>query len=114
MTAYQRGDDQAFAELVARHEKPLWNFLRRFVGEDATAEDLLQETFMRVVKSREHWKPDAKFTTWLYTIARNLCIDHSRRRALRRTVSLDGKRQGAARDSDPDGRLHDALPGHEP
>ena len=107
MAAYQRGDASAFAELVERHEKPLWNFLRRFVNDAAAAEDLLQETFMRVVKHREHYRPDTKFSTWLYTIARNLCIDHSRRARHRRALSLDGK--GPARDSDPDRRLHDAL-----
>ena len=112
MQAYQRGDVAAFGELVARHEKPLWNFLRRLVNDSATAEDLLQETFMRVVKNAERWQPDAKFSTWLYTIARNLCIDHARGAVHRRAVSLDAERP--ARDSDPDRRLHDALPGNEP
>jgi RNA polymerase sigma-70 factor (ECF subfamily) len=115
MTAYQRGDVAAFEELVARHERPLWNFLRRLVNDSATAEDLLQETFMRVVKNAGRWTPAAKFTTWLYTIARNLCVDHARRAVHRRAVSLDGKSNGSPeRDSDPDRRLHDALAGHEP
>jgi RNA polymerase sigma-70 factor (ECF subfamily) len=112
MTAYQSGEIAAFAELVARHEKPLWNFLRRFVHDAATAEDLLQETFMRVVKNTASWRAEAKFSTWLYTIARNLCIDHARGLEHRRTRSLDAKTR--ARDSDPDRRLHDALPGNEP
>src|SRR5262245_33889399 len=98
MTAYQRGELAAFSELVARHEKPLWNFLRRLVNDPATAEDLLQETFMRVVKSAGSWKPEAKFSTWLFTIARNLCVDHARRAQHRRALSLDGPRAGA-RDS---------------
>jgi RNA polymerase sigma-70 factor (ECF subfamily) len=116
MTAYQRGEVAAFEELVARHEKPLWNFLRRLVNDSATAEDLLQETFMRVVKNAGRWTPDAKFSTWLYTIARNLCIDHARRATHRRAISLDskGNRKGPDRDSDPDRRLHDALAGQEP
>ena len=115
MTAYQRGEVAAFEELVARHEKPLWNFLRRLVSDSATAEDLLQETFMRVVKSASRWTPDAKFSTWLYTIARNLCVDHARRATHRRALSLDGKSNGrpSARDSEPDAHLHDALPGDE-
>jgi RNA polymerase sigma-70 factor (ECF subfamily) len=115
MTAYQRGDVAAFAELVARHEKPLWNFLRRLVRDEASAEDLLQETFMRVVKNNAHWQPSAKFSTWLYTIARNLCVDHARRATHRRAVSLDGG-QGTAsgRDSDPDRQLHEALAGRDP
>jgi len=95
MAAYQRGDLQAFALLVERHERPLWNFLRRFVNDVALAEDLLQETFMRVVKSAASWKAQAKFSTWLYTIARNLCIDQQRRNALRSTSSLDAAARAA-------------------
>jgi len=98
MAAYQKGDLQAFELLVERHERPLWNFLRRFVNDPALAEDLLQETFMRVVKSAASWKAQAKFSTWLYTIARNLCIDQQRRNALRSTTSLDA----AARAADAD------------
>jgi RNA polymerase sigma-70 factor, ECF subfamily len=89
MARYQKGDVAAFAELVARHEKRLWNFIRRFVADGATAEDLLQEVFMRVVKSAAEWQPSAKFSTWLLTIARNLCTDNARRGAVRRAESLD-------------------------
>jgi RNA polymerase sigma-70 factor (ECF subfamily) len=81
---------QAFSELVARHERALWNFVRRFVGDGASAEDLLQEVFLRVVRSAGEWQPTAKFSTWIYTIARNLCTDHARRMCLRRASSLDG------------------------
>lgn len=90
MAAYQKGDVQAFAELVARHEKRLWNFLRRFVTEPSTAEDVLQEVFLRVVRNAADWQPTAKFSTWLYTIARNLCTDQARRAEHRRAESLDG------------------------
>ena len=89
MIAYQLGDVDAFAELVARHEKPLWNFLRRLVRDPATAEDLLQESFMRVVKHGAAWQPNARFSTWLYAIARNLCVDHARKSVHRRALSLD-------------------------
>jgi RNA polymerase sigma-70 factor, ECF subfamily len=90
MAAYQDGNVQAFSELVARHERALWNFVRRFVGDGASAEDLLQEVFLRVVRSSGEWQPTAKFSTWIYTIARNLCTDHARRMSLRRASSLDG------------------------
>jgi RNA polymerase sigma-70 factor (ECF subfamily) len=110
MAAYQQGDVAAFAELVARHEKPLWNFLRRFVRDATTAEDLLQETFMRVVKGAAEWKASSKFSTWLYTIGRNLCVDHARRATHRKAVSLDG--QGGADDDAP--RLHEQLSGADP
>jgi RNA polymerase sigma-70 factor (ECF subfamily) len=97
MAAYQKGDLGAFAELVARHERRLWNFLRRFVRNPATAEDLLQEVFLRVIKAAPEWQPTAKVTTWLYTIARNLCTDHARRAVSRDAVSLDGS--GRSEDS---------------
>ncbi len=97
MAAYQKGDVAAFAELVARHEKRLWNFVRRFVADSATAEDLLQEVFLRIVRSAAEWQASAKFSTWLYTIARNLCTDNARRGAFRRAESLD-QTPGPSRD----------------
>jgi RNA polymerase sigma-70 factor (ECF subfamily) len=89
MARYQKGEVAAFAELVSRHEKRLWNFVRRFVADSATAEDLLQEVFLRVVRSAGEWQPSAKFSTWLLTIARNLCTDNARRAAFRRADSLN-------------------------
>jgi RNA polymerase sigma-70 factor (ECF subfamily) len=97
MARYQQGDVAAFAELVLRHEKRLWNFVRRFVADSATAEDLLQEIFLRVVRNAAEWHPSAKFTTWLYTIARNLCTDNARRGVFRKADSLD-QTPGASRD----------------
>jgi RNA polymerase sigma-70 factor (ECF subfamily) len=101
MARYQKGDVAAFAELVARHERRLWNFIRRFVSDAATAEDLLQEVFMRVVKSAAEWQPSAKLSTWLLTIARNLCTDNARRGAVRRAESLDQTPGVAGDDSGP-------------
>jgi len=89
MARYQKGDVRSFELLLARHRKPVYNFIYRFVGERAQAEDLLQETFLRVIKGSTSYQRDAKFTTWLYTIARNQCVDLSRRMKLRRTASLD-------------------------
>ena len=108
MAAYQQGDLSAFAELVTRHEGPLWRFLRRLVRDESTAEDLLQETFLRVVHNGQSWQPSAKFSTWLYTIARNLCIDHARKQQHRDTLSLDGR---ASADSDAPARLYEQLSG---
>jgi RNA polymerase sigma-70 factor (ECF subfamily) len=101
MARYQKGDVTAFAELVSRHEKRLWNFVRRFVADAATAEDLLQEVFLRVVRSAREWQPSAKFSTWLYTIARNLCTDQARRGKLRQADSLDQTTGGSRDDSGP-------------
>ena len=95
MAAFRNGDASAFSTLVARHEKPLWNFLRRFVRDDAAAEDLMQEAMLRVLRANTEWQPTAKFSTWLYTIARNLCVDHARRMVHRNASSLDAAPSGA-------------------
>ena len=89
MTAYGRGDVAAFDVLLKRHQRPIYNFLLRHVGNPAAAEDLVQEVFMRVIKGAAGYKQQAKFTTWLYTIARNLCVDFARRSKHRRAASLD-------------------------
>jgi RNA polymerase sigma-70 factor, ECF subfamily len=111
MAAYRDGNVQAFSELVARHERALWNFVRRFVGDGASAEDLLQEVFLRVVRSADQWQPTAKFSTWIYTIARNLCTDHARRMSLRRAASLDGPAQGDGQADGSGPRRIDGLAG---
>jgi RNA polymerase sigma-70 factor (ECF subfamily) len=77
------------------------------VRDSATAEDLLQETFMRVVHRAADWQASAKFSTWLYTIARNLCIDHARKSVHRRALSLDGAAR--ATDSDAPSGLHGVI-----
>ena len=65
MVSYQQGEVRAFEILLGRHRKPVFNYILRFIGERETAEDLLQETFMRVIKGAEAYKRQAKFTTWL-------------------------------------------------
>jgi len=89
MLRYRDGDVRAFELLVTRHRKPLFNFILRFVRDTAQAEDVTQETFLRLVKGADAYERQAKFTTWLYTIARNLCVDASRRGKHRKVASLD-------------------------
>jgi RNA polymerase sigma-70 factor, ECF subfamily len=89
MEAYQQGDTRAFDRLLKKHRRPVFNFLRRQVGNEAMAEDLMQEVFLRIIKGAPSYKRQAKFTTWLYTIARNLCVDHTRRAKHRKVSSLD-------------------------
>jgi len=96
MVAYQNGDVRAFELLLTRHRKPVFNFILRYVGLRETAEDLLQETFLRVIKGAEAYQRQAKFTTWLYTIARNLCVDQSRRAKHRKAQSLDAPMNNSA------------------
>jgi RNA polymerase sigma-70 factor (ECF subfamily) len=82
------GDKHAFEALVYRHQRPVLNFIFRFLGDRAEAEDLTQEVFLRVWKSAKTYKPDAKFTTWLYRIAINLCINRQRALRIRRWFSV--------------------------
>ena len=89
MLRYRDGDVRAFELLVTRHRKPLYNFILRFVRDSAQAEDVTQETFLRLIKGADAYERQAKFTTWLYTIARNLCVDASRRAKHRKAASLD-------------------------
>jgi RNA polymerase sigma-70 factor, ECF subfamily len=94
MEAFRDGDARAFEQLVARHQRGVYNFLLRSVGVRARTEELLQEVFLRVVRSKQRYERTAKFTTWLYAIARNLCVDESRRARFRDHASLDAERRG--------------------
>jgi len=89
LAAFQQGDASAFERLLRRHRGPLFTFLLRMLGDRERAEDLAQETFLRVVKGAAGWTERAKFKAWLYSIARNLCFDQSRRDKFRKTDSLD-------------------------
>ncbi|HEX3771622.1 MAG TPA: RNA polymerase sigma factor [Polyangiaceae bacterium] len=99
MARFQSGDRSAFNALVRRHQTPLYNFAARLLRNQGAAEEVVQDAFVRVVLNAAEFRHAAKFTTWLYTIARNLCIDASRKRALRNHPSLDESR----RDDDGDG-----------
>jgi len=101
MVRFQRGDRVAFTRLVRRHQTPLFNFALRQLGVHAVAEEVVQEAFVRVVQNATEFKHEARLTTWVYTILRNLCIDQLRRRALRRHPSLDAPR--AAHSDEEDG-----------
>lgn len=95
LVRYQSGDAKAFEHLLRRHRRAVYHFILRSVGSQETAEDLLQEVFLRVVTASREFKGDSKFTTWLFTIARNLCIDTSRKMAFRRHASLDAPGRGS-------------------
>jgi RNA polymerase sigma-70 factor (ECF subfamily) len=107
LAAYQQGDPRSFEDLLLRHRAPLFTFLLRMLGNRERAEDLAQETFLRIVKGAQAWEHRARFQTWLFTIARNLCVDQSRRDRFRRADSLDAERPG---DEPP---MVDSVPGQE-
>src|SRR5437867_12262451 len=90
LAEFQQGDAGAFERLLRRHRRPLYTFFVRMLGDRARAEDLAQETFLRIVKGSAQWEHRARFQTWLYTIARNLCVAASRRDRFRRSQSPDG------------------------
>ncbi len=108
MVAYQKGDEEAFRSLYERHTRALVNFFYKMCYDRATAEDLTQETFFRIIRYRASYRPESTFTTFLYTVARNLWIDqHRSRKAAPKTVSADarGPEEGAS--------LGDSLPAAE-
>jgi RNA polymerase sigma-70 factor (ECF subfamily) len=92
MLRVKAGDESAFDYLVQKYRRPMLGFMYRMAHNSAVAEDLAQEVFLRVYRSRENYEASAKFTTWLYRIASNLAVNHARDTRHERpenTVSLD-------------------------
>jgi RNA polymerase sigma-70 factor, ECF subfamily len=92
MLRVKAGDESAFDYLVQKYRRPLVSFMYRMARNAAAAEDLAQEVFLRVYRSRQTYEASAKFTTWLYRIATNLAVNHARDTRHERpevTVSLD-------------------------
>jgi len=85
----KQGHEAAFRELVRRYERPVFSLLYRMVRDRALAEDLAQETFIKVLNGIKSYKPEFKFSSWIFKIANNAAIDHIRRRSID-TLSLDG------------------------
>jgi len=98
MLAYGRGDAGAFETLYKRHRGPVYRFVLRAIKNRSTAEELFQEVWIRVIEARSRYAPQARFTTWLYTIAHNLLVDHWRKKGLS-LVQLDDEPTVAAPDN---------------
>lgn len=102
---FQLGDLQAYDILVHRYKDQLLNFVYRFVGNRTDAEDIVQETFLRVYKNKHMYKEIAKFSTWVYTIAGNLAKTELRRRKRHKIFSVSNfvneERDYDIPDSDP-------------
>jgi len=90
MLAYREGDAGAFDELYRRHKGGLFRFVLRSVRERSVAEELYQEIWMRAIEARGRYEVQAKFSTWLYTIAHHRLVDHWRKRGLT-LVALDAE-----------------------
>ena len=93
MLALRAGDASAFDALFRRWSGPLLRYLERMVRDTAVAEELVQEAFIRVHQARDRYRPEARFSTWLYRIATNLALNELRRprqRAVHRSADEDG------------------------
>lgn len=105
--AFQRGSSEAFDIIVTRYKHPLTNFVYRFLGDYDDCDDVVQETFVRVFRNKHSYKPQAKFSTWIYTIAGNLAKSRLRQRERQKLLSLSTlwKREEDFREADiPDNR----------
>ncbi len=105
---FVKGTVDAFEVLVLRHKRQVYNFIYKMVGKPESADDLFQETFLRVLKNAHTYRPRAKFTTWALQIARNVTLDYFKRENLRQHVSLDANVPG---DEKP---LRNLIAGDEP
>src|SRR6266850_2943555 len=94
MLRVKQGDTAAFTQLVEKYKQPVMNLVYRTLRDAAEAEDLAQNVFVQVYKSAYRYKSTAKFTTWLFTIARNLCLNEIRRRSRHPAESLDAAHPG--------------------
>lgn len=83
------GREAAYRELIRRYQRPVFSLIYRMVRDRELAEDLTQETFIKVINAIESYRPEYKFSSWIFKIANNAAIDQLRRRAIN-TLSLDG------------------------
>src|SRR5437762_14026584 len=89
MLLVKQGDRDAFEALVEKYKQPVMNLAYRTLSDATEAEDLAQHVFLQVFKSAHRYQVSAKFSTWIFTIARNLCLNEIRRRSRHPTESLD-------------------------
>ena len=103
MVAYVRGEVAAFEKLYGRYEQAVYSFCLRLLGDYDTAADAFQETFVRIVDNSASYVPNDRFTGWLFTIARRVCVDELRRRDREKRSPLNDER------ADDDGDQADVL-----
>jgi RNA polymerase sigma-70 factor, ECF subfamily len=96
MIRFQAGERSVFAVLVKRYQGPLYNFALRHLRNPSSAEEVVQDAFVRLVQNAADFKHEARFSTWMFTIVRNLCIDQIRKASLRRHPSLEERKRTGA------------------
>jgi RNA polymerase sigma-70 factor (ECF subfamily) len=96
MLRVQQGDLAAFETIVERYRQSIFNFIERTIHDAAETEDLAQQVFFQAWKAAGRYRVESRFSTWLFTIARNLCLNELRRRGRHRTDSLDATDEGGA------------------
>jgi RNA polymerase sigma-70 factor (ECF subfamily) len=105
MPRIAEGDESAFQILVERHQTPVLNLIYRFIGDSTKSQDLAQEVFLRVWQGAKSYEAKAKFTTWLYRIAANICLNElkaSRRKQWLRFFHVDREEQGSGEEDFPE------------
>lgn len=111
MVRIGEGDHQAFRELVERHQNAVIGTVAKMLGNASEAEDIAQQVFLRIWRHAKRYRPDAKFTTYLYTITRNLVFNETRRKSRKKEVSSDEREENsnqliaASPDRQPDAEL---------
>src|SRR6266850_1972861 len=109
MLAYRDGDTGAFDTLYTRHRARLYRFVLRSVKSRAVGEELFQEIWIRVIEARARYTPQARFTTWLYTIAHNHLVDHWRKRGLTLVSLEDDDTPGSSPDPADHAQARESL-----
>jgi RNA polymerase sigma-70 factor, ECF subfamily len=107
MLRAKSGDDGAFSELMRRHYKGVVNYIYRYTNLKENSEDLAQEVFLRIYRSRKHYRPEAKFSTWLYKIATNVSLTHVKKK--NNNLSLDEISDSAGEIGDDELEIADDL-----
>lgn len=96
MQLYADGDVEAFDELVHRHKNAVYAYIFGFTRHSDSVDDLFQNVFIRIIQNRHRYRPKAKFTTWLYTITRSVCIDEMRKNKRAEIIPLFPDGDGSA------------------
>ena len=114
LVAFARsGSEKAYRELLGRYQRPVFSLVYRMVRDRELAEDLAQETFVKVFNHLDSYNPKYKFSSWIFKIANNLAIDHLRKKALP-TVSLDGSRHATTSEEAESSRISIASEDENP